>query len=108
MAVQQGGNFKGSKHQRSKRKKTTGQKQDGGILPWLLFKGPSGGSRRRRRRRTPMYVPRYPPQRRQPRSMYISLNNTQFSRQPKMYNRQQERKPTYPLPLRQLVQTGLC
>ena len=88
MVVQQGGNFKGSKHQRSKRKKNTGQsKQDWGILPWLLFKAAqSGGRRRRRRRRRPDYYRAPQPYRqRQPRSMYISVNNTQFSRSQKMY-----------------------
>ena len=98
MAKQQGGNFKGSKHQRSKKKKNTGQsKQDGGILPWLLFKGlSSGGRRRRRRRRSPSYYsqPRPQPYRR-PRSMYISVNNTQFSRTQKMHKpvQQQQQQP---------------
>jgi hypothetical protein len=87
MAKQQGGNFKCSKHQRSKKKKNTGQsKQDGGILPWLLFKGLSS-RRRRRPRRCPSYYSQPPPQpyQRQPRSMYISVNNTQFSQSQKMY-----------------------
>jgi hypothetical protein len=93
MGKQQGGNFKGSKHQRSKKKKNTGQsKQDGGILPFLLYKALSG--RRRRRRPPPNY---YRPQsqqpyNRQPRSMYISVNNTQFSRSQKMYKPVQQQQ----------------
>jgi hypothetical protein len=65
MARQPGGNFKGSKHQRSKIKKTTGKKQDGGILPWLLFKA-ARRTRRRSRRRPVQYIPRYPQPQRQP------------------------------------------
>jgi hypothetical protein len=97
MGRQQGGNFKGSKHQRSK-KKTTGKKQDGGILPWVLFKAASRCTRRRRRRPV-QYIPRYPQPRRQPRSMFISVNNTQFSRSQKMYNPQQK-NPIYPQSLK--------
>jgi hypothetical protein len=38
--------------------------------------------------------------------MYISVNNTQFSRPQKMYN-PQPKKPIYPIPLKQQAQTGL-
>ncbi|CAB3982334.1 Hypothetical predicted protein [Paramuricea clavata] len=44
--MQSGGNFKGGKHQRSKSKK-----QDGGILPWLIYAGVRNKKKRQAARR---------------------------------------------------------
>lgn len=59
-ARQRGGNFKAGKHQRSKK-----TKQDGGILPYLIYKAITGKKKRRRKptpRRRPSPPRRPPPQ----------------------------------------------
>jgi hypothetical protein len=119
---QSGGNFKGSKHQRSKPKKLETPKQDGGWLEWLvpplaiakLAKQKKAKRRRAMRRRaemrdremisrgemnTPRYGRRnywgrnYSPKPRTSRNFYINVSNNSSRNNSKQQNNSQQLKP---------------
>lgn len=113
---QSGGNFKGSKHQRSKPKKLETPKQDGGWLDWLVpplaiariakqkkAKRRQAMRRREMRRREMMsrgemsqghgrnYWGRKP---RTSRNFYINVSNNSSRNNSKQQNNSQQLKPT--------------
>jgi hypothetical protein len=114
---QSGGNFKGSKHQRSKPKKLETPKQDGGWLDWLvpplaiarIARQKKAKRRREMRRRREMmsrremtsqgrhgrnyYNQNYVPKPRTSRNFYINVSNNSSRNNSKQQNNSQQLKP---------------